>query len=245
MPFIISAGTFVSGFGSNTGGVGTQIGTGDRGIQSVSLSTNVTPNRLWHLGYITPYDENVTIQKQLSITCYGGGASNVYDTEASQTCIEPSPLSISINANACDGSSFVDLTDWWLTSYSYNKDMQGWGSESWSFISKPIILNENLQEITDVNIIMVRGIAEGEQTTDGGADTGIVFIAGTQILDKDTINALDFVGTVEVTQGSPGIGRANDMEYGVVGQVGENSTGKSDGRDARGSVNIPYTPIFQ
>jgi len=242
MPFVISAGTYISGFTSSTGGIPFQVGTGDRGIQSISFSTNVTPNRLWHLGYSTPYDENITIQKQLNISCYGG-ASDKYNTEASVSCSEPDPLTIQITSNSCDGSTFIDATEWFLTNYSYNKDMQGWGIESWSLISKPTLLDADRNEVTDVTIIMIRGIAEGEITTDGGADPGITFLPGSQTIDKDTVPALDFVGTMEVTAGNPGIGRANDMEYGIVSEIGQ-GTGKSDGRDARGSANIPYTPLF-
>lgn len=243
MPFIISAGTQVAGFNSLQTGLPVQVGTGDKGIQSVSLSTNVTPNRLWHLGYTTPYDENITIQKQLNISCYGG-SSEIYNTEASQSCVEPTKLDIRISANSCDGTIFVDFTEWWLSSYSYNKDMQGWGIESWSFISKPILLDAQRQQVTDVDILLVRGTAEGERTTDGGADPGITYITSTTPINKDTIPALDFVGTVDVTAGNPGIGRANDMEYGIVQQVGQ-ATGKADGKDGKGNVTIPYTPIYQ
>lgn len=239
MPFIISAGTFIDGFGS-TGGLGTQIGIGDRGIQSINISTNVTPNRLWHLGYSTPYDENVTVQKQLSIACYGG-STETYAVAASTDCSEPDPFNITITANDCSGGVFNDVTAWFLNSYSYAKDMQGWGIETWSFISKPILLDANLEEVTDVTTLMIRGIPEGEKSIDGGADPGIVFVG--RVLDETSILALNFVGNASVRAENPGIGRANDMQYGVVESVG-NSTGKADGKDGNGSVNIPHTPLY-
>lgn len=228
MPYIISAGTQVTGFGA--GG----------GIESISYSTEVQPNRLYHLGFSSPYDQNVIIQKQLSITCYGG-ASSVYNTEASTTCDEPTPLVITINASSCGAASFQDTTDWFCTGYSYQKDVQGWGKETWNFTTRPTYLDQNLAPITDVTIRMIRGIAEGQATTDGGADPGIVFLAGS-IIDSDTVSAVPFVGRMQVQAGNPGIGRANYERFGVVTQVGQ-GTGKSDGRDGSGSAQIPYTPI--
>jgi hypothetical protein len=241
MPFVIAAGTTITGFGTSTGiGLPNQIGSGDRGIESISFSTGVTPNRLFHLGYITPYDQNVTVQKQLTITCYGG-ASNLYSTLASSDCTEPDPLSIILSTSSCDGQSFLDETDWFVQSYSYNKDLQGFGRETWTLTSRPLYLDENYNEVTDVEIRMIRGIAQGEKTTDGGADPGIVFQLDS-IVDETTVPALGFVGDMQVSAGSPGIGRANDKQYGVVTQVGQ-GTGKSDGRDGSGSVQVPYSPI--
>lgn len=241
MPFVISAGTSITGFGSSVGiGLPNQIGNGDRGIESINYSTQVTPNRLFHLGYTTIFDQNVTVQKQLSITCYGG-ASNLYDTTASEDCTEPLPLDITITTTSCDGQIFFDNTAWFVNSYSYNKDLQGFGRETWGLISRPIYLDEQFNEVTDVVIRMIRGIAEGDRTTDGGADAGIVFDL-TSVIDENTVPALGFVGNMQVQAANPGIGRANDQQFGVVTQVGQ-GTGKSDGRDGQGNVQIPYTPI--
>jgi len=226
MPYIISAGTFVTGIG---------IG---RGVQSLNLSLNVTPNRLWHLGHTDAYSENIIVQKQLTIVFYAG-ASEYYYLEPSLGCLSPIPKEISIAANNCEGGVFQDTTEWWLSGYSYSKEVQSVGSETWNFISKPYYLDENRQLVTTIDIRMIRGVSEGQKSTDGGADTGVVF--SSSILDETTL-PFTFVGDVNVSQGSPGIGRANDLQFGIVSRVGLGDFRK-DGTDGTASVTIPYTPL--
>lgn len=212
MPFIISAGTIVTGFGA--------------GIQSVNLSINPQIQRLYQLGTPIPYDKNVINQVSLSISRYAPG--DPHNIEASENCIEPTPLEISIFASNCAGG-VVDLTEeFFITSYSYNKDVQGWGIESYSLISRPSVLGGDGAEVR-----MIRGVAEGQTTIDGGANTGVTFLP-----------SLTVSGTnVEVAAGSPGIGRANTVIFGEIQIVG-GGTGKADGRDGQANVTIPYTPIY-
>jgi len=213
MPFIISAGTVVTGFGA--------------GIQSINFTLNPQIQRLYQLGTPVPYDKNLITQASLSITRYAPGTPQ--NVEASIDCVEPDPLVLSIFASNCAGG-VVDLTDeFFITSYSYQKEIQGWGLETYSLINRPTVIGGG----DGVETRMIRGVAEGQTTTDGGADTGVVF------LPSPTVNGQ----TVEVTAGSPGIGRANSMEFGEVQVVG-GGTSKSDGRDGNASVSIPYTPIY-
>jgi len=210
MPFVIAAGTLVTGFGA--------------GIQSVNLSIAPQIQRLYQLGTSVPYDRNTTTQKTLSINKYGG-SSGPYSTLASTSCDEPAPLPLSITAASCS-DAISESDDWWVTSYSYSKDVQGWGIESWALVSRPTIVG------SPATARMIRGVAEGQGTSNGGADIGVVFLAGT-IAGQ----------TLEVQAGQPGIGKAFAIEYGEVSSVG-GSTGKADGYEGNGSVTIPYTPIY-
>ena len=211
MPFVISAGTVVTGFGA--------------GIQSVNLNISPQIQRLYQLGTSVPYDRNQIIQKSLTISRYGGGGGT-YDTTASTSCDEPTPLNISIAAAGCTYNISVD-DEWWVSSYSYQKDVQGWGIESWSLITRPEIIGSN-----DVEALMIRGVAEGQSSNNGGANTGVTFLAG-------TIQGQ----TMEVTAGQPGIGKAFEIDFGEVSSVG-GGTGKADGKDGNANVTIPYTPIY-
>lgn len=212
MPFIISAGTIVTGFGA--------------GIQSVSLNLTPQIQRLYQLGTPVPYDKNIIRQYSLNISRYAPGSA--HNVEGSVNCEEPTPLELGIFASNCAGG-VVDVTeDFFITSYSYSKDIQGFGIESYSLITRPEVIGGNGAEVR-----MIRGTAEGQTTVDGGADTGVVF------LPTDTVDGT----TIEVTAGSPGIGKASSVIFGEIEAVG-GGTGKADGRDGQASVNIPYTPIY-
>ncbi len=215
MPYVIGAGTFVTGFGS--------------GIQSISLSLTPQINRLWELGSTVPYDKDIRKQKTLNITKYSGATQANYSILASSDCTEATPLDLIISASNCNGGVFLDSDSWWITSYSYSKDIQGWGIESYSLINRPEIIGS-----TGVICRMIRGTAEGQRTSNGGADTGIQFLVGTTQVDGQTI---------EVTAGSPSIGKTFDIEYGEVASVG-GGLGKGDGKEGNGQVSVPYVPIY-
>lgn len=212
MPFIISAGTIVTGFGT--------------GIQSLNLSINPQIQRLYQLGTPIPYDKNVISQISLNISRYAPG--DPFNVEASESCEEPDSIELGIFASNCAGG-VVDFTeDFFITSYSYSKDVQGWGIETYSLISRPTVIGGDGAEVR-----MIRGVAEGQTTTDGGADTGVVF------LPSLTVSGLN----VDVAAGSPGIGKASNILFGEIQSVG-GGTGKADGRDGQANVSIPYTPIY-
>lgn len=212
MAFIISQSTFVTGLGA-------------RGIVSVNLSLSPQIQRLYDLGFTDPFDTNTIEQHSLSITRYAPGPT--YSTAPSSTCEDANSLEITIAANACGSSPGVNFTDdFFVTSYSYSKEVQGFGQESWSMQTRPI-------PSEGADFIMIRGIAEGQTTPDavGGQNTGITLDAG-------------LVGgqEISVTAGNPGIGRADDVTFGTVSEVG-GGTGKFDGYVGNGQVTIPYTPI--
>jgi len=212
MAFIISSATFVTGLGA-------------RGIISVSLSLSPQIQRLYDLGYTTPFDTNTIDQKTLSITRYGPGPT--HSVVASTLCQDANSLDIQITANACGTGTGVNFQDdFFVNSYSYTKDVQGFGQESWSMVTRPI-------PSTGADFIMIRGVAEGQTTPDGtiGQTTGARISAGT-VTGRE----------ISVTAGSPGIGTADDVTFGIMDQIG-GGTGKFDGFTGNASVSIPYSPI--
>ena len=213
MPFVISAGTLVTGFGI--------------GIQSVNYNDSPQIQRLYQLGSGVPFDRNIINQKNLQLTRYAGSPApgTPFEVLASTSCDDSTSFVIAINVISCYPLSVSET--WWPTSYSYSKDVQGWGVESWSFVSKPEVINGD-----GAVARMIRGTAEGQTTTDGGAETGVVFLA-TQVPGK----------TMQVSAGQPGIGNAFNVSYGEIHYIG-GGTGKADGRMGNASVSIPYSPIF-
>lgn len=210
MPYVIGLGTSVTGFGI--------------GIQSINLTYNPQIQRLYSLGSPTPFDRNIINQKSLQITKYAPGTS--VPLPPSVDCSDASSFLINIDASTCP-ARILDSTNWWVTSYSYSKDIQGWGTESWSLMSKPEVISGGGAEA-----LMLRGVAEGQSSSNGGANTGVTFI-GT------TVAGLN----LQVAAGSPGIGKTFDVVYGEVTSIG-GGTGKSDGNEGQASVNIPITTIF-
>lgn len=212
MAFIISQSTFVTGLGG-------------RGIVSVNLSLSPQIQRLFDLGYTDPFDTNTIEQHSLSVVRYAPGPT--HSVAASTLCQDANSLTINITANACGaGNDFNVSYDFFVNSYSYSKDVQAFGQETWGMITRPI-------PSTGADFLMIRGIAEGQTTPDssGGQTTGINISSGL-ITGKE----------ISVTAGNPGLGQANDVTFGVVDQIG-GGTGKYDGYTGNGNVTIPYTPI--
>jgi hypothetical protein len=211
MTFIIAAGTIVTGFDH---------------IQSISLNLSPQIQRLYVLGTNPLYNRIIINQHSLNVAVYAGGG-NTYDTRPSTDCNDANSKNISISAHGCGSGPSISFSDtMYVASYSYNKDVQGFGSENWSLITKPVP-----DDGTANNIRMIRGVAEGQAST-GGADTGVDF------------SSIAATGqTMDVSAGSPGIGKAFNMEFGEVIRVG-NGLLKQDGKDGTASVSIPYTPIY-
>lgn len=220
MPYVIGAGTFIKD---------TITSVPLLGIQSISLDSSPEINRLWELGSTLPYDKDLRRQKKLSISRYSGSLQSKFNILASNDCSEPEPLFLTIYAADCLAGSVSDVSEWWITNYSYTKDIQGWGIESFNLISRPEIIGSS-----DIICRMIRGTAEGQRTINGGADTGIEFITDTTQVEGTTL---------EVSAGSPSIGKTFNTEFGEVATIG-GGLGKGDGKEGNGQVTIPYTPIY-
>lgn len=210
MGFVISAGTLVTGLGA---------------ALSVNLDLSPQIQRLWQLGSSIPYNKNIITQKRLSVVVYGGSGSPTYSTAASVGCTDANTLPISVSAVACGGGAIGTSDDWYVTGYSYSKDAQGWGQETWTLVSAPEASGGGTP-------VMIRGVAEGSSTT-GGAIAGVTFIGAT--IDGESI---------QVQAGSPGIGRADTAVFGEVSSVGGTTTGQGIGLTGNANVSIPYSPIY-
>jgi len=217
MPYIISAGTHV------------YIGTGEEtGIQSVNLGLSPQIQRLYALGGGI-YDTTVINQLSLSLTMYGQGNTpkHTFSQHAATGCTPAATVLISILTNPCGNEDEISVSDhWYITSYSYSKEAQNWGIESYSFVTAPIS--------SGPPPTMVAGTPEGQTTVNGGAKTGIRFIEPQGGIEGYTL---------EVTAGSPGIGKAFNVTYGEVSSV-VGGTGKLDGTEGNGSVNFPYSTLY-
>lgn len=210
MGYVIAAGTTVAGMGA---------------VQSVSVDLSPQIERLYQLGSAVPYNRNIITQHRLSVTSYGGSGTPSYSTAASEQCLAANSLSVSVSPGACGGSVTGISETWFVTSYSYNKDAQGWGTESWSMVSAP-------ESSDGGSATMIRGVAEGSATT-GGASVGVSFTG-------DTVEGV----SIQVQAGSPGIGRADTAAFGEVTSVGGGTTGQGIGLTGSANVSIPYTPIY-
>lgn len=217
----------------------------DGGFISINFGVDPQINRLWQLGSYTPYDTYTMSQRSFSLTAYGQqpdgtGGSLAYDVSASTSCQNPSnPLTISVTPASC-GYTIDPFSDtYWPTSYSYNKDRFGWGTESWSFTTEPEF---------DIpyagTILFLRGIATGQVLTGDGmmpaADVGVVY---------DTASSQDSGGNWidgengSVSAGNIGIGEYNIQREYVVTSVG-GSLGKSDGYKGQAQISIPMQIVY-
>lgn len=201
---------------------------------------------MYQLGSFQPYDSFVQKTRTIQLTVYGerpdgAGGSQPYDVSPSVSCDDAGTVQITVNPASCVASLVPFTEDFYLNSYSYQKEALGYGQESWSFTTKPLIPGFT------GTIVMLRGIAEGSLTTGGGTmdppDMGLV-------VDEAASN--DSTGTEiqgesgGVQAGSPGIGTYEFTRFVVVTQVGS-SIGKSpaiDGKVGNASISIPLTPVF-
>lgn len=227
-------------------GAGTTVDTSlflQGGITTVSFGFKPQVNRLWQLGSWDPYDTYTIQQRDLSLSGYGRkpdgqGGSQSFDLTPSTTCTDSSNVVVTINPGAC-GVAIAPFTDsFYPASYSYSKDNFGWGIESWSFTSKPIIENYG------GTIVFLRGISTGQILVGAGmmaaADVGVVI---NDSASRDSSNNYIEGESGSVQAGSPGIGDYAVQREIVAQSIGA-SEGKADGYKGQASVTIPTQQIF-
>lgn len=210
------------------------------GIVSVSFSLSPSVERLFQLGSFNAFDTNVTTQESASITNYGGASTPVALAPSTSCTDSTAKMDITITPAPCTGATTpitrTGANALFITSYSYSKDFQGYGQESWSLTGKP--------QITGFtgNIAFIQGFAEGNRLD--GSD--IVSNDGVVLVDSATGTAglVDATGrSISVSAGSPGLGNDDDQEFGRATQVG-GAVGKEDGKRGNASANIPHQLIF-
>lgn len=219
------------------------------GLVSVNFGYRANLNRLWQLGSWTPYDNYVQFQRELSLTAYGqkedgSGGSTVFLLPPNTTCGDASSVSIEVAPGACGVAIAPFQETFFPSSYSYTKDNFGWGQESWSFSSKPVIDNYT------GTIYMLRGITTGQVNTNSVSQglTGQMEPVDMGIAVNDT-SSRDSLGnyiegySASVQSGFPGIGDYTLQRDVVIDSVG-GSIGKQDGKKGQGSATIPMNPVF-
>lgn len=230
--------------GASTTVVSTQFPNG--GILSVSFGFQPSVQRLYQLGSFTPYDTSVQRTRSLQLSVYGeradgAGGSVQLDITPSTTCVDTGTINITVNPGSCVGSLIPFIDDYFATSYSYQKENIGYGQESWSFTTRPVIPGYT------GTIVMLRGIAEGTIATGPGvmsaADMGVVI---DEIGSNDALGAPIEGDNGSVQAGTPGIGNYDIQRFiiatAVGGSIGKNTS--VDGFSGQASVNIPMTPVF-
>lgn len=216
------------------------------GILSVSFGFNPQVQRLYELGSFSPYDSTVQKTRTIQINVYGkkasgAGGSATMDISPSTTCEDAGAVSITVTPASCLTSLLPFTGTYFLTGYSYQKDQLGYGQESWSFTSKPIISGYT------GTIVMLRGIAEGTISTGAGvmaaSEMGVVI---NEAASNDAYGANIEGESGSVSAGTPGLGNYDIQRYIIATTVGA-STGSGalvDGYAGQANIQIPMTPVY-
>lgn len=215
------------------------------GVLSVNFEITPSVERLWQLGSFSPYDTIVTRQRTLSMTIYGRRPNNTGGTlvqtiPASTSCADASSNTIEFNAVACQTAQAVSFVDsFYVTSYSYSKETQGFGQESWAFTTKPLVTGYT------GTIYMMRGIPTGKMLVTAAdvmteAEVGLVI---DQAASQDSNGAYIEGDTGSVSAGFPGIGNYDTSREVVVSSIG-GSVGRKDGYRGNASCSVPLQPLF-
>ena len=197
------------------------------GACAISANWGYSPNaqRLYCIGEWSPR-EDLTFYRPtqtLNLTIYAPGPS--YSTEPTQSCSNANSISASVDPAACGGAAGGGVSgSWMVTSYSYSKDDATLpGQESWSLTKWQDVPSPGTNSVEPTYVM--RGISEGQAT----ANAGVSFTGSTASTSTGNVSA-------------GGFGRADELEVGVVVNVGGGSS--SAGDTGQGSASIPYTPLY-
>ena len=224
MAYILSSNTIVIfGYNPNTQATGI-----------LSVSVNAVPQRqaLYRIGYTDPYNEIRRLQTTINITRIGGGP--IYPVPETIECEDANSIYFSITPETCTdvGSDISDPVKgyFFVSSFSFSKEVFKYGQESWGLVDKPITTYQFGPTVGGDSIKMIRGTSQGSTTT--GNNTGVILSATGQG-EGSTIN---------LNAGNPGVGRANKLTTGIVTRVG-GSNSFDDETDGQAQASIPYTPL--
>lgn len=212
MAFIIGAGTTTS----------------LAGVQSVSVSQEPNIQYQYVLGQASPFFKLITIQTQISITTYGGRGFTA-SLPVSVNCQDASTVNFSVSPGSCVGTAVGIAGDFFIAGYSYSKEVDGFGTQTYNLVGRPLIEVEG-QTVNFPEPIMLRGQSTGQAINP--SLTGITF--------GGTTNA--GIG-IQVSAGFPGIGNSDES---LAGEVSAIAPGVffQPGQGGSGNVTVPYTPLY-
>lgn len=208
------------------------------GFVSVSFSLSPSVERLFQLGSFDAYDTNIQTQESISITNYGGASTPVTLTPSTSCDDSTAKMDVTITPAACAGSvtaiTRTGVDALFITSYSYSKDFQGYGQETWSLQGKPVLLNFT------GNVSYIQGFSEGNHLTgsDIVSNDGIVLTGSVPPATSDASGR-----SLQVSAGAASFGQDDTQVFGKVTQIG-GAVGKEDGKRGNASANVPHTLVF-
>ena len=205
---------------------------------SVSFSLSPSVERLFQLGSFDAYDIQLQTQESISISNYGGASTPVALAPSTSCDDSTARMDVVITPSACVGSvtpiTRTGSDALFITSFSYSKDFQGYGQESWSLQGKPIITGYT------GSISFIQGFSEGQRIE--GAD--VVSNDGIVLTGSVPATSFDAQGrSLSVSAGSPGLGQDDTQTFGKVTQIG-GGVGREDGKRGNASANVPHQLIF-
>jgi hypothetical protein len=206
----------------------------------VSVSFNLSPQvtRLFQLGSFNAFDTQIQTQESVSLTNYGGASTPVTLTQSTSCTDSSARMDVTITPAPCTGGT-VPITRTgsdalFINSYSYSKDFQTFGQESWSLQGKPII--DGFTGSTS----FIQGFSEGNRLsgTDIVSNDGIVLIGSDGIAANDATSR-----SISVSAGSPGLGQDDTQDFGKITQIG-GGVGQEDGKRGTATASVPHTLVF-
>lgn len=208
------------------------------GFVSVSFSLSPSVERLFQLGSFDAFDINITEQESVSLTNYGGASTPVTLAPSTSCADSNAKMAVEITPAPCTGSTTpitrTGANSLFINSFSYSKDFQGYGQESWSLQSKPILTGFT------GNQVFIQGFSEGNKLV--GSD--IVSNDGLVLTGSVAATSYDAEGrTLNVSAGSPGLGTDDTQRFGKATQIG-GGVGKEDGKKGTSSATVPHQIVY-
>jgi hypothetical protein len=236
MPFIIGQASTIT-FGSL-----------DQGIVSVSWQEGKGFTPLYQLGSDSIYAIESNQNQTLNVTIYGNAGSPSFSNLDVPNCTDSSlKVNITFTPGLCPSTGAYSFSnrEFFVNSYSYSKDVQGVGQESWSLVAKPgnafymmtgSSLNITSSSISNTpTIVMINGLPTGQFYSEG-------VTSGEAGVTLHTSNLT--TKTMDVSSGALSLGKAKTITQGFVSSFGGSTLLKKDGSICETSVNVEYNPIY-
>ena len=254
--------------------------SGWKGITSFSYNTGVSFNPLFQLtdspsvgGSESVYAVDVSASPTISVSNYAGFGTSA--NSGHYTVTMPSPgtctdsaltVNVTFTPGLC-GTNFSGVfsldgvDDYFITSYSFSKDAEGFGTESWSmqgrpapaFLipgSQPPSTFDSVMTVTpeepSIDVVMVNGIATGTASGDfinsdiDGATDG-VNLSFSRVMSYTNVAANK---EVSVSAGNVSIGNATLTFNGFIEEFGGATLFRKDGTVVNVSVTVPMNPVY-